>query len=172
MIRKHQALGRSAEGSDRQVFLSNNFAKIHPAQILGKCVVRHVDNLGDEGIKTYKSREHHFYYEKKYDFHKNKFSVVDASDVDETSADDFSKKIAEFEDAQVKPLRTLDIFSGCGGLSLGTEKKNFRASHSQEWNRPESRRPSGRLKKYQPLQIPSVRTKNMRTCSMMTSMIC
>uniref|UniRef100_A0A1I8GWX0 DNA (cytosine-5-)-methyltransferase n=1 Tax=Macrostomum lignano TaxID=282301 RepID=A0A1I8GWX0_9PLAT len=98
-------------------------------RVRGLCTVVHADEL--EGLYTspeqfFLSGPDRFYYDTQFDADTGQMESVC---VEQESVDLQAMRDEAAQLAQVKPLRCLDVFSGCGGLSEGLHQAGAAVTH-------------------------------------------
>lgn len=122
-IRNHE---RHAVRDNRRLYLSDREVKIEAGKVEGKCQVRHSAHIDD--LDSYKDEKDTFWINsKKFENAggRYEFSSLDAKDIrySQETQDELAerkKTLKEFR-SSTKPLRTLELFAGCGGLGLGLQ---------------------------------------------------
>ena len=92
--------------------------------VKGMCVIRHYNTIikgqenKEDALNQYRSKDHHYYFREGFVIKTKEFFEAPIPQVDGSL--DLTKQIKIQASQTVTPLRTIDLFSGCGGLSTGT----------------------------------------------------
>ena len=114
----HLSLENNSGDDIHKLYWSNDFISVEAPNICGKCFLL-PESLVKENLTNWtQSRRHRFYFGNLYNSKKRTFESISA---------EIMKKYQSITQDQstpnnVHPLRSLDIFSGCGGLSNGLEQ--------------------------------------------------
>ena len=104
------------------VFWSDDLEGVPASLVEGKCFIRPRQVLKRDPAKWHEEGLHRFYFEKKYDSKTQSFSELHQSVIDRyKDKNRYPSSQGSFPSIQ-RPLATLDVFAGCGGLSLGLER--------------------------------------------------
>ncbi|VVC27392.1 DNA (cytosine-5)-methyltransferase 1-like,Bromo adjacent homology (BAH) domain,DNA (cytosine-5)- [Cinara cedri] len=123
-------LGNSDKNADMNLlFWSDEQFKIKYDDIVGKCYVSHINNVQDLAA-WFADGPDRFYFENKYNFltcsivpecQLSSVAIPTKREVNPVNYINESKKQSIPSYKKISPLRGLDIFAGCGGLSKGLE---------------------------------------------------
>lgn len=93
------------------------------SSVKGKCVVRHYNSIvkGQENkeaaLNQHRDKDHHYYFREGFAIKTKEFFEAPMPRND--GSQDLVDQIELHATQTVTPLRTMDLFSGCGGLSTG-----------------------------------------------------
>lgn len=124
--RLKQVKGKKALGSDREIFFTEREEVLKASNVKGKCVVRHYNSIvkgqenKEEALNQHRSKDHHYYFREGFVIRTKEFFEAPMPQTD--GSQDLVDQIDLQATQTVTPLRTMDLFSGCGGLSTGLEQ--------------------------------------------------
>jgi DNA (cytosine-5)-methyltransferase 1 len=104
-----------------EVFWSDDLEVVPASMVEGKCIVRPKQLLSVDPAIWHDEGSFRFYFEKMYDSKKELVLDLPQDVIQRYSS---AARYPESEGAHPaieRPLKTLDVFAGCGGLSLGLE---------------------------------------------------
>lgn len=125
------------------LYWSNEMKEIPFSAVISPCILTYIDNIPeDTNIYEWTAAEFsRFYFKEVYDKTTNTFSEVSeyASKIGCIESKQLkskgkgkgksSKMETKVEEVPIKPLRMLDVFAGCGGLSEGLHQSGAAVSH-------------------------------------------
>ena len=107
------------------IFWSDDLACVPATLVEGKCFIRPSQVLDMDPSKWHEEGLHRFYFQKKYCSGTHTFEEVHRSIIQQYSDKNrYPTLEGGFPDVK-QTLATLDVFAGCGGLSLGLEKSGI-----------------------------------------------